>query len=158
MHYVCFRGHSFLCRYHRKKERQRGELEVGEDGDDGEELLSEYSPSELSAILAAEDAQREGGEQSETSSEGGDSDFSEEDDERAETKEEMLKRQVYQFSFLILVLGCTVYCYRHVIGCVPFVPLFLIRYVSSLGKWTKKTFTAKSSCEGMESTFPFQAI
>ena len=81
-----------LFRYHRKKERLRGELEEGEEGDDGEELLSEYSPSELSAILAAEDAQREGGQESETSSEGGDDDYSEEDDERGETKEEMLKR------------------------------------------------------------------
>jgi hypothetical protein len=44
---------SYRIRYERRKERQSGK---GDDDDD-EDLLSEYAPSELSAILAAQDAQ-----------------------------------------------------------------------------------------------------
>lgn len=44
---------AFRIRYQRKKDRKAGRMnDVDEDED---ELLSEYSPSELSAIIAAED-------------------------------------------------------------------------------------------------------
>ncbi len=44
---------AFRIRYQRRKDRKAGRM--GEVDEDEDELLSEYSPSELSAIIAAED-------------------------------------------------------------------------------------------------------
>lgn len=90
---------SYRIRYQRKKQQQRaakkknnGDEEVDEDEE--EELLSEYSPSELSAIIAAEEADGHGEEDGD-GSEGYSFNSDEEDEERL-TEEQRLQMRLDQ--------------------------------------------------------------
>lgn len=79
---------AFKARFQRRKDRAAGKV----DEEDDDELLSEYSPSELSAILADQDRAVESGEDSEEDSDGDQSSHSsDEDEDEVVTEEQKLQ-------------------------------------------------------------------